>query len=325
MIETAISEEIPKMSEQTPTVEINGRLYDKHTGMPLKSTTQSPAPTHHSGHVAGDVHTHPSRSKTLNRHYVKNPVVPAAKKTIPVQDINHPKITKFASHPTIHAPSQTTSAAHVTPGVHPMVQRVQAARAVSAPAPRTHKPSTVLKKEAIDTALANAKTPTGHHRPKHHEVKRHSRGRILSIASGGLALLLVGAYLTYVSMPSLSVKVAAAQAGVRATYPAYHPSGYGLSGAVAYQPGTVSMKFQQNGGNQGFTLTQANSGWDSGALLNNYVTPKAGADYSTVQDNGLTIYTFGDSAAWVSGGILYTINGDATLSTDQVQHIATSM
>ena len=85
------------------------------------------------------------------------------------------------------------------------------------------------------------------------------------------------------------------------------------------------MKFAMNGGNQDFTLTQVKSGWDSAAVQNNYVIPAAGDDYNVTQANGLTIYTYGNNAAWVNGNILYTIKGDAALTTDQVQRIATSL
>ena len=60
-------------------------------------------------------------------------------------------------------------------------------------------------------------------------------------------------------------------------------------------------------------------------MLANFVEPKAGTAYSTAETNGLTIYTFGQNAAWVNGGILYTITGNAPLSADQIQHIATSL
>jgi hypothetical protein len=147
----------------------------------------------------------------------------------------------------------------------------------------------------------------------------------MSIASGSLAVMLIGAYFTYLSMPSLSTRVAAAQAGINAGYPSYRPTGYSLSGPVAFNQGTVSMKFAANAGPGSYTLQQARSGWDSSAVLSNYVEPKVGDQYTTTATNGLTIYTYGTSAAWVNCGILYTISGDAPLSSEQVQRIATSL
>lgn len=126
-------------------------------------------------------------------------------------------------------------------------------------------------------------------------------------------------------MPSLSVRVAAAQAGVNASYPSYHPDGYSLNGPVAYSQGEVNMKFASTTGPQNFTIGQSKSNWDSTALLQDYVKQHAGDNYITYDDHGLTIYTYESNAAWVNDGILYTITGDAPLSSDQIRQIAASM
>jgi hypothetical protein len=186
------------------------------------------------------------------------------------------------------------------------------------------KPSQVIKQEAIAEALDKAP----HHSSNKHtkEVRQPRRfQRVAGIGSISLALLLLGGYFTYLNMPSLSVRVAAAQAGVNATYPDYRPDGYSLSGAVAYTDGEVNMKFASNSGPQNFTLNQKKSSWDSSAVLDNYVKQKAGENYITYNERGLTIYTYGSDAAWINNGVLYTINGDAPLSSDQIRHIATSM
>ena len=126
-------------------------------------------------------------------------------------------------------------------------------------------------------------------------------------------------------MPNLSVRVAAAQAGIDASYPGYHPDGYRLDGAIGYTQGEVNMKFASNSGPQNFTISQKKSSWDSTAVLDNFVKDRAGENYITYSERGLTIYTYGSSAAWVNNGVLYTIDGNAPLSSDQIRHIATSM
>ena len=60
-------------------------------------------------------------------------------------------------------------------------------------------------------------------------------------------------------------------------------------------------------------------------MLENHVIPHVGDNYTTESINGLTIYTYGPNAAWVNDGILYTVSGDARLSTDQIERIAISM
>lgn len=337
------------MSDQSDTVTINGRQYDKKTGMPINAATTEATKVRAESFSHSKIHGRTQKSQTLSRKYVKQPI--ASRQTSPAAPVKKsqatelPKITKFAAHPvtrkaksmdSIRQPAKPT-ATKLTPNakfindfgptIHPMVQKVHSA--ASQKVETVAKPAAIVKNEAIEKALANATEPQEHkrNRAKNHSSKSNKRsiGKILSIASGGLAVLLVGAYFTYISMPSISVKVAASQAGVNASYPAYQPSGFSLSGPVAYDRGSVRLTFAQNGGPQKFTLTQSTSGWDSDALLENFVTPKAGQDYNTTQTSGLTIYTFDDEAAWVSGGILYTIAGDKQLTSDQVQRIATSL
>lgn len=126
-------------------------------------------------------------------------------------------------------------------------------------------------------------------------------------------------------MPNLSVRVAAIQAGIDASYPDYRPDGYSLNGPVTYADGRVTMNFTANGGPQEFKISQSESTWDSEAVLDNYIAPRAGADYIPYTERGLTIYTYDNNAAWVNGGILYTIEGNAPLSSEQIRRIATSL
>lgn len=307
------------------TVTINGRVYDVHTGMPVDDAPEKQPKTPHPS-IA--MHQVTQKSQTLNRRIVKKSVQGISTHAQPQarQDISqHPSVAKFAPHPSGVMPKDAMAAPETGPITHPIAEKVQLRQkalkqhqqAVKAP-----KPAQVIKKEAIEESLANAPS----HSANHHQVKAKKHyPRILSVASASLALLLLGGYFTYLNMPSLSVRVAAAQAGVNASYPSYHPDGYSLNGPVAYSQGEVKMKFASTTGPQSFTVSQTKSNWDSSAVLENYVKAKAGDNYITYDEHGLTIYTFGGNAAWVNGGILYTISGDAPLSGDQIRHIATSM
>lgn len=125
-------------------------------------------------------------------------------------------------------------------------------------------------------------------------------------------------------MPNLSVRVAAAQAGVDAQYPSYTPSGYRFDGPVAFSNGKVHLSFRANGGDEEYNISQQKSSWDSQAVLDNYVAA-ATDNYDVNDTQGLTIYTYNNNAAWVNRGVLYTITGDAPLKTEQVVRIATSL
>jgi hypothetical protein len=319
------------------TIKVQGTVYDAKTGKPLR--TERGDHTH--GKHAAAVHARTQHSQTLSRRYVTNP----AKQTIEVKKrpahvrpvVAAPaasaptpghKITKYAPQA---QPQQ--SRAHqgvisdIGPMPHPMAVKVQTKQAHSRVvpiAPHTAKPSSVIKNEAIAHASQQMK-PNTHRKQVRSADDASPRARRLSLASAALAFMIFSGYLTYLYMPNLTTRVAAAQAGIDAQYPGYQPSGYRLSGPVAYQPGEVSMKFAANAGPSSYTLTQRRSAWDSTAVLDKYIEPKADNNYSATRVNGLTVYTYDTNAAWVNDGILYTISGNAPLSSDQVQRIATSL
>lgn len=309
------------MSQKT--IIINGRRYDAITGMPVNAdnpaSSQAPATPKRLHTPHSQLHTSTQKSHTLNRRVVKK-MEPVTHTQHPVQ--KSPHITKFAPHPSgLHAHAVKTSN-DIAAREHPLVAKAKEQhQARQHHAQHAPKPSHVIKEEAIQEALDKAPSKS----EQREKRSRSKFSRFASVASATLALLLLGGYFTYLNMPSLSVRVAAAQAGVDASYPEYKPDGYRLSGPIAYTGGQVSMKFAANAGPHTYTIDQSKSSWDSSAVLDNYVMKKVGQNYLAYNERGLTIYTFGGNAAWVNGGILYTISGDAPLSSDQIRRIATSM
>ena len=140
-----------------------------------------------------------------------------------------------------------------------------------------------------------------------------------------IILLFVGSIVTYLCMPSMSVRIASMQAGIKASYPNYRPVGFRLSGPVRYKDGNVIMNFTSNLAHREYTLIQSESNWDSTAVLENYIRPKSGDNFETTKIGGLTIYYYSNYIAWVNRGILYTISGNTPFSSEQVQKIATSL
>ena len=326
---------------KSTTVSINGTVYDRSTGNPLRKERGFDDPTRHNAH---NVHTQLQHSTTLNRRYVHHDTSPvAAAHTIYVpQRQRVTALSAAAMHRTAVAPrtTHTQAVAHfavqkpyvktavitdIGPTRHASVQRAKARLESNRPAERVMKPSQILKNEAIADAMAAAQPKkSGRHRTKATK-QRGIFSRFMGIASASMAVLVLGAYFTYLNMPALSTRVAAAQSGINATYPGYLPSGYSLNGPVAYQQGSVAMKFAANAGPQNYTLSQAHSDWDSTALLDDYVSPQAGDSYITTTTGGLTIYSYNNTSVWVNKGIMYTINGNSTLSDEQIQRIAASL
>jgi len=324
------------------TVEINGRRYDAVTGLPIqppKTTTEKTvAPAVVKARAAkvasSTIHAQPQRSKTLVRRAAKKPqnVVRRAQPGRHMDITPSAKVTKFAAHPVAPAPAPVAVATttkrpaavvadkpDIAHQPHPIAQRVanKLAKPVSAakaaPTPKQIKDTAIAKAMAHPTIKPSRKKRSFHF------------SRRMTIVTAIFGVLIIGAYLTFVNMPSLSVGFAASQAGIDAKYPEYKPDGYHLAQPVTFSDGEVTLNFSSNSGTGEYTVTQTRSSWDSSAVLNNVVKKAAGDNYVTTQEQGLTIYSYDSNATWVNGGILYSINSSAPLSGDQIRHIATSL
>lgn len=178
-----------------------------------------------------------------------------------------------------------------------------------------------LKEHLIKSRLHDQESRVAETNTRQTPAKR--RPRLATIVASMTALVVLGGYLTYLNLPSLSIRVAAAQADVNANYPSYQPAGYNFAGPVAFSPGEVRIQFESNTNEYNYAVVQRSSNWDSQALLDNYVKNES-EQYATLQERGLTIYIMKNKAAWVNGGTLYVIDGNAPLSSTQIQKIASS-
>ena len=318
------------MTEQK-NITINGVHYDKESGRPVSQAAQqnARATTTRSSQNAQAMHRRQAKSIALNRAFVakqkkatqvRPPAAARSKLVTPGAIARSPHISRFAKEPKMVAAPIVKD---IAPIPHPVVKRAEKIhRTRTAPAVTAAPVAPVQQKNsAIEQALNAAKPSAKDHRAS------KKRSRFFSIAGSSLAIVLLAGYFTYINMPNLSVRVAAAQAGIDARYPEYRPIGYQLNGPVAYSDDSkqVSMNFTSNSSPQSFTLNQTKSSWDSSALLEKHVDPSSRGDYATYSDGGLTIYTYGSKAAWVNSGILYTVEGTANLSNDQIRHMATSL
>lgn len=313
-------------------ITINGTAYDAHTGLPVASeTAKKPAAAQPAEKVASrkpatashSIHTKTQKSQTLNRKIVQKSRGVTMDGTMRSSAKTHHTIQKFASHPKPIA--QKIATTDIAPVQHPAVHKAHTLQQQKQKVTSQHpKPSAIIKKDAEHAALRKAPSHSAAAHKKH-TPKQRKTPRLMSLASAGLALLLMGGYFTYINMPNLSVRVAAAQAGIDATYPSYRPDGYSLNGPVAYDKGQVRMKFATNTNAGNFTVTQSKTAWDSTAVKENYVKDQWGDEVIQYAERGLTIYAHDSNAVWVNAGILYTIEGDAPLSASQIRNIATSM
>lgn len=337
-------------------VTINGRLYDKKTGLPVTQSLQPSVAKTSSRTPQAPIHkARIQKSRTLSRsatkvpatqkkHHghsmdmvaarrphtaIKTPVTaphPRAAKRTTTAATTPPSSSVKKFTPVHHQPNETKTD-DIAPRIHPAAVKATALSAKKkAPVQqhRVQKSAATLKKEAIERALREAsKTDTKElAQPRPLFKKKHT----VKIIYAGVSTLAVAAVAVtaWINLPALQVQLAAAQSGVSANYPQYKPDGYSMSFPVEHTDDSVAMTFKANGGETHFTLSQSKSSWDS-AAVREFVSKASNGQFLTTQDRGLTIYTYSGNAAWVNKGILYQINGDAQLPTDYVLKIANSL
>ncbi len=113
------------------------------------------------------------------------------------------------------------------------------------------------------------------------------------------------------------------QAGIDIAYPSYQPQGYEIKGLISNKDGAVAIAYNNKSGE--YHVNQQKSSWDSVAVISNYIKPNWGDNYTIIKDHGLLIYVNEGKAAWVNGGIFYTIDGSAPLTDAQLRDIAISL
>ncbi len=318
------------MSQDKKTVTVNGRRYDVATGLALNSTTPATpgrkyADIKKSPH-AKIVHSAVQKSKTLHRKVVKKPkstaqtVVPPRKIGRNMDIARSKLIARFAPTAQENQPAKkvtSKSQSDIGPVKHPLTAKVGSTK--KADLPVKPKNSRETKEEAISAALKAPKSSASAKRKTPPKLKR-----FINVFSIGFICLVIGAAAAYTNLPSLSVKVAGAQAGVNASYPGYKPDGYRFRGPASFSNNEVSLTFRANTGNKYFTIKQSKSSWDSSAVRD-YAQTILGEDFVTIRQSGWTIYTYAGKAAWVNAGILYTVDGDARLTNEQIRRLATSL
>jgi hypothetical protein len=173
----------------------------------------------------------------------------------------------------------------------------------------------------FETAIASA---TSHQEPAVAPSKRPGRvGRMINMAAGGVAILLVAGFIIYQNMPTLDLRMASAHAGFQAVMP-NAPSGFAYASPMQYKGNEVTINFHSNTDARNYSVIEDPSTWDSQTLLDNFVT-SASNTHQTVEVAGRTIYLYGDNATWVNANIWYRIVDNANLSSSQLVSIASSM
>ncbi len=346
------------MGTSKTTIELNGKRYDARTGkviaegLPAPVTAAAAPKPLTGGNMDGFTRRAPAtksktspsqavqakravqKSKTLMRPAVKKPAqikndIQAVKYVDKPNHVNHVRQARAAVAP------QSPLISKFSAGTTPIIKKTADLHVVKAPATETidklaHKASDELAR--IEEALKSA-SDRAHH-VEHEIIKKTPllnrvgfRNKALNLGSMAASLVLLVGFFAYQNAPALEMRVAAARSGVDAQMPGYKPAGYAAKRGISVQPGKVSVNFKSRTDDKGFKLTQQASNWNSASLLANHVSKtRCNTCYQTWQNDGKTIYIYDNSnATWVNGGVWYQVEGNASLSSDQLLRLANSL
>lgn len=305
------------------------------------SNSESNLSEHHS---SAETHRRMQNSSTLNRRYVRRPglmrdvpITSTAKRQADdlkrrqelAAKINRERLAALKKKLTdkkqaLTTPKDTVSRAEqlAAKDANVFMKKPQSTPMKSQPQPSMNERKTA----AIKSALASVSTMDTRNKSKRTFKTRRSFSPAKIILAFSCAIVAVAAvgYVVSVNTPDISVRVAAMQTGIDATYPAHTPRGFSLS-SVTSEDGKVSMTFSKSA-KESFTLTEERSSWNSSALESNYIKDTFSDNYSVITEQGITIFVSGSNAAWINGGILYKLTTTSIqLTKKQIKAIATSL
>lgn len=328
-------------------IHINGKQYDEE-GNPIAPKKQAPKI------VDGIVNAPMSPIKPLNITHA--PTIPAQPRTMQKPPTTTLQGSKTLSRIAVKKPLKSqhrvmsdiavpiighkkpadNSKEHIK---HPEVKRlatVPSIAAIKQHADKRNKPSFVpIRKteemiqaqlEAANAHLMTFKKPHIAHKAKKHIDKLSPLKKRFAMASSFVAVVLIvgGTFISW-NMPTISLMIANKKAGFTALLPTFTPNGYRVVSPVGYTPGRIILSFKSNTNDMHYSIEQKPTGWTSD-ILRDQVASSNGSQYRTQYVNGLTVYfTNENNATWVDRGILFTLQGESGLSSDQIASIAASM
>lgn len=345
-------------------IELNGHQYDALTGKIVtnqsKKSNVHASPIKHAGGARSmDVMARPAqgirpstaanrrqieKSQTLMRKTVKKPTPNKLHAVATV--LSHKPVIKHQSSPAVISNKPTQK--------HELIRRFSPASTEgfgggsstkTSVAKHSRTPSTTAQVSLSHTALKNAASvvispldqaiaqASSHKQPKLKRPKLHARlgskfnvsPRLINAGAASLAIVLIAGFTAYQNIPNLKMRLASSRAGLSGTLPAYQPPGFSLSD-ITYKTGQINISFRSNSDSRNFTVTQAASSWNSDTLREKLKSTGQISMPVEVPDKGKTLFIYNDSnVTWVDGGVLYRIEGESKLNSDQLMNLANSM
>lgn len=327
------------MGDTKNTIEINGVRYDASTGKMLGEAKPAKAPTgvsmdgvvrakprvrptHTPAKTSTAHHKKVTKAKTLKRTGLKKP-------TLRSNDAvrNNLVIGSVVSKNRFRRASTTSKSQKISRFANTDVSIKNNAPAKTEKSPHKIKPAKqgLAKKENSIEQFEKAIEEASTHLNKYVSKKKRKvfKSKKINALAGTLAVLLIVGFFGYQNAGHIEMKVASTKAGFSAHLPGYSPAGFAMNGPIQSEPGKVAVSFKSHADDRQYKLTQVASNWSSETLADQL---KDKADKQVWQEQGKTIYTYDNSnASWVDGGILYEIEGNSELNTDQLRRIVNSL
>lgn len=338
------------MGDHQHTVEINGKRIDAVTGHAVSHPQKkvitvhdgslprvADKPAHSKKGTAHAVHRKQTRAKTLMRSAVKKPQIMATAAPID-QEIEEFSARKALEELRLHRAKKVPTSRLVSRFGIPEITTtritpkhtdipVKPAPVHSQSATKQHHATKAAPKTHHDHFAAQLEKATAHtSKPlkKHHKAtaKHRRHATVASASMAVLAVLVLGGYMAYQNSAVLAARVAATQAGLSVNVPRYTPAGFRLKGH-SLEPGTISLNYGSNTDGRTYRITQEQTALDSTELLE---TAVASNEYQTLSSKGREVFIYnGNTATWVDNGKLYKVEGNAQLSSQQLQQLVDSI
>ena len=325
---------------------INGKKYDAITGELLSA----PKNNNIKNKDISKIHNNLQRSDTLNRKYVTVPkrqgisihqdeMISQFKRRHDYQEAilrareaketqqDRILISRFSKNSKIISPISKEQIEEVDK-IAPFEEHLLAKKANEELRAKKAQKQEISNQEVKEFAISQAIEKSRKESKKSRGIHRKNffvRKKFISFSMGFAVAMFGIGYLTYVNLPDIASRITAFQSGVAVETPAYIASGYSPKGLAYFDGKNVNFEYKK--GDSNYKVQQSQSGWDSSALLQNYVTKKWSEDYSTTYSNGLTIYSNrrGESV-WVNNGKLYKVEVSGNkISDEEIRKIATSL
>lgn len=300
----------PKIARTTP----------QHTRLRLEKSKTLMRPAVKKPKVAA---THPTSQSMKHTHFKKEDPMRQARASQTPRS-NH--IQRFNPNTSQHKIVKKKAVLSVATPVHSAANQQLAGRVAHlATSTEAHVRQSV---DVIEESLRNASShlQTFEDNVRESFWKRFGfKNKTANLASMSFAAVLLCGFFAYQNAPNVEMRVAATRAGVSAHMPGYSPAGFSAVRGIQAEPGKVTVAFKSNTNDKAYKVTQQASSWSSDTLLSNHVAASK-TPYQTYQDEGKTVYIYNNSnATWVNGGIWYRVDGDASLTSDQLLRIANSL